>query len=90
MTANLLVEMSLRLTNVDYNKIIGYLSVAVKYDAGNPSYWTRLAAAYGKLRNKEKAIEAAQMAARLDPGTYATDAAAFINAIQNEQWNLLP
>lgn len=90
MTINLLVELKLRSSDVDYNKIAEYLSVAVKYDQQNPAYWSRLAAAYGKLHNKNSAVQAAQMAADLDPGTYATDAAAFIYYVQNEQWDKLP
>jgi tetratricopeptide (TPR) repeat protein len=90
MTVNLLVQFALKLNYVDYNKVAEYLVVAVEYDSANPAYWSRLAAAYGKIHNKDKAIEAAQMAADLDPGTYATDAAAFIYYVQNEQWNMLP
>jgi len=90
MTANLLVQLSLELKSVDYNKIANYLAVAVKYDLKNPAYWSRLAAAYAKAHNKEGAIQAAQMASQLDPATYATDAAAFINYVQSEQWDKLP
>ena len=90
MTVNLLVQFSLKLNYVDYNKVSNYLAVAVKYDPENPGYWSRLAAAYGKTHNKELAIQAAQMAVDLDPGTYATDAAAFIYYVQNEQWDMLP
>lgn len=89
-TVNLVVELNLRLTNIDYAKIAGYLSIAVKYDAENPSYWSRLATAYGKLHNKDGAIQAAQMTAQLNPDVYATDAATFIYYIQNEQWDKLP
>lgn len=90
MTANLLVQLSLELQPVDYNKIANYLSIAVKYDLKNPIYWSRLAAAYAKIHNKEGAIQAAQMALQLDPDNYATDAAAFINYVQSEQWDMLP
>ena len=90
MTANLLVQLSLELQPVDYNKIANCLSIAVKYDLENPIYWSRLAAAYAKIHNKEGAIQAAQMALQLDPDNYATDAAAFINYVQSEQWDMLP
>jgi hypothetical protein len=90
MTVNLLVELKLRLTNVNYNEIAKYLAMAVKYDSQNPAYWSRLAAAYGKLHNKDGAIQAAEMAAQLSPGVYATDAAAFIYYVQNEQWDKWP
>jgi tetratricopeptide (TPR) repeat protein len=90
MTVNLLVELSLRLTGIDYNKVAGYLAMAVKYDSANPSYWSRLAAAYGKLHNKDGAIQAAEMAAQLSPGVYATDAKTFIYYVENEQWDKLP
>ncbi len=30
------------------------------------------------------------MALQLDPDNYATDAAAFINYVQSEQWDMLP
>ena len=90
MTINLLVQFNLKLNYIDYNKIANYLAIAVQYDSENPAYWSRLAAAYGKIHEKNKAIQAAQMAADLDPGTYATDAAAFIYYVQNEQWDKLP
>jgi O-antigen ligase len=87
---NLLIEMNLLLSNMNYNKIAEYLAMAVKYNSEDPIYWSRLAAAYGKLHNKDGAIQAAQMAAQLSPGVYATDAAAFIYYVQNEQWDKLP
>ena len=82
--------MNLLLSNMNYNKIAEYLAMAVKYNSEDPIYWSRLAAAYGKLHNKDGAIQAAQMAAQLSPGVYATDAAAFIYYVQNEQWDKLP
>jgi len=51
--------------------------------------YVHLAAAYGKMHSKDKAIEYAQKAAELNPNLKQASED-FIKLIQNEEWDKIP
>ena len=87
---NLLIQLKINSLSAekspDYNQLVSYLEESLKYQPNNADYWVKLAVAYAKLRNKEKAIFAAQEAMAIDPSRYSQDAQAFIKIVQNEEW----
>jgi len=87
---NLLIQLKINSISteqpLDYNQLVSYLEESLKYQPNNADYWVKLAVAYAKLRNKEKAIFAAQEAMAIDPSRYGQDAQAFIRVVQNEEW----
>ncbi len=59
---------------------------AIALDPQDPSLYSGLAATYGKLHNKEKAIEYAQKSAQID-SNYQQPSETFIQWIENEEWD---
>jgi len=62
---------------------------AIQLDPKDATLYVSLAADYGKLHNKEKAIEYAKKAVALD-SKYQEAAEEFIRLIQNEEWDKIP
>ncbi len=66
-----------------------YLSYIDKNFEKNADYWAKLAAGYGMLHNKEKAIFSAKKAAEINPEIYETSSKSFIQLLENEEWERL-
>lgn len=62
---------------------------AIGIDPNDASLYSSLAATYGKMQNKEKAIEYAQKAGELN-SDYKQAAEEFIKLIGNEEWDKIP
>lgn len=74
------VQMNLR-------RLVSYLEEALKYQPNNAEYWVKLAMAYGRLHEKDKAIAAAKETIRINPQFYQKDANSFIQIMENEDWS---
>ena len=97
------VELGLQINNKDLiNSLISKLIVLKRYDLIEKLYlqairidpkdanlYVYLAATYGKMHNKAKAIEYAQKAAELN-SNYKQAAEEFIKIIENEEWDKIP
>jgi tetratricopeptide (TPR) repeat protein len=70
----------------DYETIVKLYLQGIQIDPQDSEMYVHLAAAYGKLRNKEKAIYYAQKAAELNPNLKQA-AQNFIELIQTGQWD---
>jgi len=62
---------------------------AIDLDPKNVQFYVSLAATYGKMHNKEKAIEYANKALELDPNL-KPQVEEFIKIIENEEWEKIP
>jgi len=70
----------------DYSTIAELYLSAIQLEPNDVSLYVSLAATYGKLHNKDKAIEYAQKAAELNP-TLKQASEDFIQLIKNEEWD---
>ncbi|MDD3098622.1 MAG: O-antigen ligase family protein [Candidatus Pacebacteria bacterium] len=61
---------------------------AIQVDPQDVSLYTSLAATYGRMQNKEKAIEYAKKAVELNPAIQES-ANEFIQLVENEQWEII-
>ena len=71
-----------------YNTIKNLYTQAIQIDPQDVSLYTGLAATYAKMHNKEKAIEYANKVLELNPGSKEA-VEAFIQLVENEQWELI-
>jgi O-antigen ligase/tetratricopeptide (TPR) repeat protein len=81
--ANLLIQ------EKDYETIIKLYLQAINLDSKDTEIYVHLAAAYGKIHDKEKAIYYAQKAAELDPN-FKQASENFIQLIENGEWDKIP
>lgn len=72
-----------------YQTIINLYLQGIQIDPQEVSFYTGLAATYGKLQNKIKAIEYAQKAVQLNPSLKQA-AEEFIQLIRSEEWDKIP
>jgi tetratricopeptide (TPR) repeat protein len=70
----------------DYSTIAELYLSAIQLEPNDVSLYVSLAATYGKLHNKDKAIEYAQKAAELNPDLKQASED-FIQLIKNEEWD---
>jgi len=73
----------------DYETIIKLYFQAINLDPKDAEMYVHLAAAYGKMHNKEKAIYYAQKAAELDPNLKQASEN-FIQLIEKGEWDEIP
>lgn len=73
----------------DYQTVIRIYSYGIKLYPQEVEFYVRLAAAYGKAKNKEKAIFYAERVKQLDPSLKQA-AEEFIDLIKKEQWDKIP
>jgi O-antigen ligase/tetratricopeptide (TPR) repeat protein len=73
----------------DYETIAKLYLQAISLDSKDAELYVHLAAAYGKMQNKEKAILYAQKAAELNPDLKQASEE-FIKLIENEEWDKIP
>jgi tetratricopeptide (TPR) repeat protein len=73
----------------DYETIINLYLQALNLDPKDAEMYVHLAAAYGKMRNKEKAILYAQKAAELNPN-FKQASENFIQLIEKGEWDKIP
>lgn len=74
-----MVEVYFRLGN--YRKLAEIYEALVKLNSKDPQYYASLATAYKQIGEKDKAIRAAQTAAKLDP-SFVKEAQDFINSLR--------
>ena len=65
----------------NFGKIAEIYEALIKLNSKNPQYYASLAAAYKEIGERQKAINAAQAAAALDPA-FAAEAEAFIQSLR--------
>jgi len=82
-SANLFVK------DKDYETILKIYLNGIRLYPKETEFYVRVAAAYGKLKNKEKAIYYAEKVKELDPSLKQA-ADEFIDLIKNEQWDKIP
>jgi O-antigen ligase/Tfp pilus assembly protein PilF len=82
----ILKAINLLVQEKDYSTIAELYLSAIQLEPNDVSLYVFLAATYGKLRNKEKAIEYAQKAVELNP-TLKQAGEDFIQLIKNEEWD---
>jgi len=70
----------------DYQTIVNLYLQAINLDPKDAEMYVHLAAAYGKIHNKEKAIYYAQKAAELNPN-FKQASENFIQLIENGEWD---
>jgi len=73
----------------DYQTIVNLYLQAINLDPKDAEMYVHLAAAYGKIHNKEKAIYYAQKAAELNPN-FKQASENFIQLIENGEWDKIP
>jgi len=73
----------------DYETIAKLYLQAINLDPKDAEMYVHLAAAYGKMQNKEKAIEYAKKAAELNPD-FKQASENFIQLIEKGEWDKIP
>lgn len=73
----------------DYQRVEKLYLQELQADPKNPEIYIHLAATYGKLHNKNKAIYYATKAMELEP-RYKTAAESFIQIVQQGEWDKIP
>ena len=82
----ILKAVNLLVQEKDYSVIAELYLSAIQLEPNDVSLYVSLAATYGKLHDKDKAIEYAQKAAELNP-TLKQASEDFIQLIKNEEWD---
>ncbi len=83
------VELYLGLRGKNIQRLIQYLETYLSQYDRNAEYWAKLAAGYGMLHNKEKAIFSAKKAVEIDPLNYESSSKIFIQLLEDEKWEEL-
>lgn len=78
-----------RLESTSYQPWLNYLEIYLDSNPNDADSWARLAALYGRLRNKEGAIFAATKAVEISPEKYGPNYKFFVDLIQKEEWDKL-
>ncbi len=73
----------------DYQTIVKIYSRGIELYPEEAEFYVKLAAAYGKLKNKEKAIYYANKAVEIMP-SLKEEADKFLELIINERWDEIP
>jgi hypothetical protein len=84
----ILYIINLLIPKKDYSTIEKLYLRAIQIDPQDDSLYRSLAATYGKMQNKEKAIEYAKKAVEINPAAKQA-AEEFIQLIENEQWEMI-
>ena len=79
----------LAITTKDYQTLEYLYQLGIQFEPKEYTWYVSLAATYGKLHNKDKAIEYAQKAAELNPDLKQASED-FIQLIKNEEWDKIP
>ncbi|MFA5441703.1 MAG: O-antigen ligase family protein [Candidatus Paceibacterota bacterium] len=87
--AQILSVINLLVKEKKYETIKNLYLQAIQIDSNDASLYSSLAATYAKMHDKEKAIEFAKKAASLDPQKYSKEAEIFIQAMEQERWEIV-